>query len=136
MIAVADSWKQLKNAEGNVYPITIKKGTWTPHLYDYETFKYSMGTQEYLKIDKLYICFWYFRMPASTTISTMLQVRNLPFSSGWVWGGQMYMANVAGQFGDKTIQASDVAVYLRPNYTGTINGAGSIFSGIIIGYEG
>jgi hypothetical protein len=52
------------------------------------------------------------------TLSTMLQIRNLPCDS--IWAGGIYLSGLSGNGGDRTLQAttSDRA-YFRPNITGT-----------------
>lgn len=110
-------------------PFTI--GTWTPHIYDLNTYKTTLSAQTYYKIGKLVIMPIYQGTMPAVTIGTMLQIRNFPFSM-WLYGGSAYMANVSENFGNRTIQASEVALYFRPNVTGSISGG--VFSVLVIGF--
>ena len=64
-------------------------------------------------------------------IGTMLQFRNFPCDV--ILGGNAYISGVASNLGDRTIQASAVGMYLRPNYTGAI--APGVISFMLIGID-
>lgn len=108
----------------------VIKGKWVPKIYDLNTDTgVTLGEQEYFKMDKLYILPIYHTMP-TVSIGTMLQIRNHPCD--WIVGGQLYIANMTGQGGDRTVQASN-QIYFRPNITG--NFGGGIFSALLFGYD-
>lgn len=118
------------NADGE---LTVNQtGTWSPQLYDYETYKTTLTNMgEYIRIGSLAVFSFNARVDASITFSTMLQVRGFPFSVR-IFGGNMYCAGATNSLGDKTIQYTGNAVYLRPNYTGTV-AAPAWWSGCFIG---
>lgn len=89
------------------------KGTFTPKLYDYETYLRDMPTSEYIKIDKLVVASISCQNFDFSGINTMLQVRNLPMDT--VLGGTFYMGAITGEGGTRTIQATGVGGYIRPN---------------------
>lgn len=111
--------------------VVFEQGSWTAHIYDFETKKFEVANQAYWKIGNIYICRLDIASFPTTTFSTMFQIRNLPCNQ--VLGGTVYAASVTGQFGDKTIQSTNAGrVYIRPNFTGTINNG--IFTGMFIGF--
>ena len=114
------------NITGNCGGIT---GTWDADIYDYQTKKLTLKNNTYYKIGPLYVMIIYVSWPSPTTFSQMFQIRNLPCS--WCLGGTVYAASVNGQLGDRTIQSSDVGVYVRPNFTGTISSG--VFSAVLFG---
>lgn len=109
---------------------TITFGTWTPKIYDYETYKRDMAPQNYVKIGRLYVLFLLESPFQSTTFNTMIQIRNSPCP--YVYGGMVYAAVVSGQGGTWTVQGSGPNIYLRPNYQGTLSGGW--FQGVFFGY--
>lgn len=110
---------------------TFEQGTWTAHVHDLDTKKFEVANQAYWKIGSIYICRLDIASFPSTNFAVMFQVRNLPCNI--VLGGTLYMAGINGQFGDKTIQATNLGrVYVRPNFTGSISGG--ICTGMFIGF--
>lgn len=113
-----------------------RQGRWTAQLYDYNTLKLSLPNQKYYKIGDLYIYFicaeWWRKDYGSITFNTMLQIRGY---SGFCVGGNIFIRGSAGDAA-KAIQPSDVGVYPRPNWTGTISASSNgIISGFFIGYN-
>lgn len=121
--------KSLKELLTQIVNLLPRHGRWTPRVYDFTTAKIYLPEQDYWVIGPIVIATIYCTFPA-VTFSTMFQIRNLPMA--WCFGGSLYMANVANQFSDRTIQATDVGLYIRPNFTGSIS-AGGVFSALIIG---
>lgn len=109
---------------------TITSGTWTPKIYDYETYRRDMAPQVYIKIGRLYVLFLYENPFQSTTFNTMIQIRNSPCPH--ISGGTVYVASASGAGGTWTVQGSNTNIYLRPNYQGTLNGG--LFQGVFFGY--
>jgi hypothetical protein len=66
------------------------------------------------------------------TLSTMLEIRNLPCSR--VLAGGIYLPGLSGQGGDRTIQISSDGALFRPNITGTFT-AGTNCTFWLIGQE-
>ena len=96
------------------------RGTWTPKLYDYNTFKQDLPSQPYYKIGNLYIMFIRIASFPTTTFNTMIQIRNAPCSL--VYGGTVYCGAAQDSGGSWVIQGSTGLAYLRPNFTGTLSG--------------
>lgn len=104
-------------ADGANSRMFYEEGTWTPHLYDYETKIMNLGTAYYTRIGRfVFYCYSQGNFTPSSAISTMMQIRNFPFT-GNIWGGGIYIGNIAGTAGDKTVQATSNAMYIRPNLT-------------------
>lgn len=120
-------------AQGANSRLFYERGTWTPHLYDYETKIMNLNTANYIRIGNFVILYGVnSSFIPSANISTMLQIRNLPFS-GDVIGGGVYLANFSGQCGDRTIQVTFNSVYFRPNISGLTGGTSyGVFSFWII----
>lgn len=117
----------------NLGAASYSEGTWTPKLYDNNTFKQDLASQVYYKIGKFYVMFIYLAAFPNTTFSTMIQIRNCPCSQ--VIGGSVYCAAASGvgQGGSWTIQGGSGTVFLRPNYTGTLSGG--MFQMVIFGHD-
>ena len=116
------SWQQLAPYE---------KGTFTAHIYDYNTKIAEITGCSYTKIGNIYVM-WYIGAIAETlNISTMLQMRNFPCSN--VLGGNVYAAGVTGNFGDRTVQGNAIGLYLRPNYAGSLHA--NVFTFMVIGAD-
>lgn len=107
------------------------EGTWTPKLYDYNTYLKDLPSQSYYKIGNFYICRLYLSAFPETTFKTMIQIRNLPCIS--IGSSPVYAATSNGQGGNWTTQPADTAIYLRPNFVGTISGG--IFNVLIFGTD-
>lgn len=106
-------------------------GSFTPHIYDNNTYLGSLGSQTYIKVGKMYFFQIYKTITETYNISTMLQIRNFPCK--YIFGGSVYYSGITGQFGDKTIQPSDsYAALIRPNFTGSIGGNG-VFCAFLVG---
>lgn len=124
--------RQIKFPDASGTLTVNQVGTWTPQLYDYETFKMSLGNVgEYIRIGSLAVFAFNLRIDSAVSFSTMMQVRGFPFSVR-IFGGNLYAAGVANNFADRTIQYARNAVYFRPNFTGTV-AANSWWSGMFIG---
>lgn len=111
------------------------KGFWTPKIYDLDTAKGSFATDSgrYYDIAGGAIRIFYFNQQASASFSfsTMLQIRGDAMSGYTIMGGTVYAGSATNSLGDKTIQAVSGAVYVRPNFTGTINAGW--WSGFFVG---
>lgn len=111
---------------------TIKQGTWNAQIYDYNTLRTTLNNQTYWKIGPLYFCRIYTSACPKLTFQTMIQIRNLPCVRGM--GGTIYFAGITGNGGTWTFQETgNHTVYLRPNFTGTINAG--VASALIIGSD-
>ena len=84
-------------------------GTWTPQLYDYETYKRDLTSQVYFKIGNFYVMFIYQSNVDYSGITTMIQFRNLPCTA--CIGGTVYLQ------GRKTTIAKDVGAYIQGSGT-------------------
>lgn len=91
-------------------------GTWVPHLYDNTTLVRLMPTSRWWRIGDLVIMYIIVDNFNWSNVSTMIQIRNFPFS-GTIMGGTAYFAglNNRSHGGTVTIQASSAGVYFRPN---------------------
>lgn len=128
--ATADRQCDFPDASGTL--VVNQTGTWSPQLYDYETYKMTLTNNGvYVRLGSFVIFGFSVKIDSSLTFSQMLQVRGFPFSVA-IFGGNMYCAGVTNNFADKTIQYANNAVYLRPNFTGTI-GSGFWWSGCFLG---
>ena len=110
---------------------SVEYGMWIPHIYDNQTKVAELPEQKYWKIGPIYIIYVYNKLSTDISISSMLQIRNLPCTV--VIGGTLYSADDTNNFGDRTIQPTTGAVYIRPNYKGTMT-TNAIFSALIIGF--
>ena len=100
-----NSWTQLAPYES---------GTWTPKLYDLDTYKRDLPSGAYYKVGNLVIAYFSANNTADLSgISTMLQIRNLPMTV--VFGGGIYISAMSGQGGTITIQSTNGNVLFRPN---------------------
>lgn len=128
----------LQDASGNtLLPNVVEYGTWTPHIYDLNTYKnsFTSNSTRYARIGNIVIYWFNSNGFPTTTISTMLQIRNMPtfgYSTVGILGGTLYYAGDSNQFGNKTIQIAENSIYVRPNWTGTLTN-GQWFSGMAIG---
>lgn len=95
--------------------------SWTPQIYDYETYKRDFPTttetiSKYVEIGNFVVAFFIGNsssQPDLSGISTMLQIRNLPMSV--VAGGMIYIGALAG-VRELVIQAVQAPqIYIRPN---------------------
>lgn len=116
-------------ASGKTY-VLVESGTWTPKLYDYETYKRDMPPQTYIKIGRLYVLFLLESPFQSTAFNTMIQIRNSPCPH--IFSGTVYVSTVAGAGGTWAVQGDGSNIYLRPNYQGTISGG--VFQGVFFGF--
>ena len=96
----------------------LSTGTWTPQLYDNNTFVRNLPTASYVRNGNLWLL--YARYGSNeydlSGVSTMLQIRGLPVT-GQVISGQIYMGGLTGQGGDRTLQQTSNAIWFRPNIT-------------------
>lgn len=128
---LAANFPTVENANLDKIDAQFTTGTFTPHLYDYNTDLGSLGEQTYIKVGKMYFIQIYKTLTGTYNISTMLQIRNFPCK--YIFGGSVYYAGTTGQFGDRTIQpASDYTALIRPNFTGSM-GSGAIFGAFLVG---
>ena len=89
-------------------------GTWTPQLYDYNTYLRDLAPGIYVKIGKFVFAWVSMNNPDLSGINTMMQIRNLPMAS--VLSGSIYIGGLAGNGGQNTVQFAS-EVYMRPNIT-------------------
>lgn len=87
--------------------------TFTPHLYDYNTYKRALGNGKYFKIGKLVVGTICAYNADLSGINTMVQFRNLPVEE--VWGGNSYIAQLSRNI--SVVQGDSYYIYLRPNVT-------------------
>lgn len=102
----------------------IVRGRWTPKIYDNDTAKGTFSTDSgvYYDVFGVFRIFYFAQQTTSTiSINTMLQIRGDAMTGYAMVGGNLYVAGATNALGGKTIQAADARVYIRPNYTGTIN---------------
>lgn len=108
-----------------------QKSTWTPRLYDLNTFKVAGDPYPVYKIGNIYLyCIdmdWLAKDFGAINIGTMLQIRNF---SGMCWGGSIFVRGSINRSAT-WIQPANNAVYLRENITGTISKA---YNGKVAGY--
>ena len=102
---------------------------WFPDLYDYNTkIKTLTGSDcsTYIKnIGDMTIAWVFFpNISVIGSISTMLQFRNFPNGCTWCLGGTVY--GIAES--TRSIQASNIGVYFRPNIIGSPSG---VFSTVL-----
>lgn len=103
----------VKNEDGYVLAETYQ-GTWTPQIYDNNTFKRNLASSTYYRVGNIIMAYYAAYNPDLSGISTMLQIRNFP---GKVMGGQMYIAADSAGGAQLTVQGSlSNAVYFRPNW--------------------
>lgn len=88
--------------------------TWTPKLYDYNTYKRDLPAQKYVKVNKLYVMFLEGTFDFSD-ISTMIQIRNLPCQT--CVGGSIFLGSLREASLSKgiRIQGDVNMAYPRPN---------------------
>ena len=110
----------IKTIKDNLITLNDKfdSGTWVPHLYDYNTLVRSMPTSKWWRIGDLVIMLIIADNFNWSNVSTMIQIRHLPFS-GAIMGGTAYFSELSNRSrgGTVTIQASSIGVYFRPNVT-------------------
>lgn len=93
--------------------------TWTPQIYDLNTYKRDAPAQKYVKIGGLYVMFMEGTFDFSG-ISTMLQIRNLPCNI--CAGGTLYFGGftaAAENTKGNRVQGDGNVVYPRPNVIST-----------------
>ena len=95
---------------------SVSSGTFTAHIYDNNTKVSELTGCQYVKIGSVYIMYFNGHLAESFTVSTMLQIKNMPCNR--VLGGNVYYSGITGQLGDRTIQASVSGAFIRPNVTG------------------
>ena len=126
-----DMWMRSYNTSWSEWRkiVVFEQGTWTSHIYDYETKLFEVGNQTYYKIGNIYIITLNISAFPAMTLSTMLQVRNLPCNQ--VVGGNLYLAGGPNS-GVSTLQGFVGArVYPRPNIKGAV--IAGICTGMFIG---
>ena len=130
---LAANFPTVENANLDKLDAQFTSGTFTPHLYDYETYLASLGEQTYIKVGKLYFFSINIRTTETYNISTMLQIRNFPCQ--YILGGNVYYAGTTNKFGDRTIQTTGnpAVALIRPNFTGSFGGGNAIFSAFLVG---
>lgn len=115
-------------------------GTWTPQLYDLNTYKRDFAEQKYYKIGKLYVMFLVQSNVDYSGITTMAQIRNLPCQA--CVGGAFYLQGLTidahkASKGDY-IQPSGNVAYLRENVVSsdfTNASSSALTSGVLFGYD-
>lgn len=115
----------LSNIAGQVSDLNNEIGaigelkTWTPQIYDLDTFKRNAAAQSYIKIGKLYVMFMEGTFDFSG-ITTILEIRNLPCQycvNGAIFLGNLKTA-VQNDVGN-TVQGSGNIALIRPNVVST-----------------
>ena len=110
-------------ASSIVHPI-VEQGTWTPKLYDADTYIKDLAPQPYYKIGNLVFSQVVANIGNSVTFSAMLQIRNLP-------APKVLMGTFSGidpltweDVADHYLQGNvyNGRIYIRPNLTGTYSG--------------
>ena len=91
--------------------------SWVPHLYDNNTKvrELTSASATYYVIGQLYFIYIYGYNLDFSGISMMLQIRNIPCTT--ILSGMLHFGSVADNGGNLTVQASNGAVYIRPNLT-------------------
>ena len=97
---------------------------WFPDLYDFttkiKTLTVSDCTTYVKKIGDMTIAYVYFgNGSALGSFNTMMQLRNFPNGCNWCLGGSVF--NSTFESAQRSIQASNVGVYFRPNITGSLS---------------
>ena len=91
--------------------------SWVPHLYDNNTKvrELTSASATYYVIGQLYFIYIYGYNLDFSGISMMLQIRNIPCTT--ILSGMLYFGAVADSGANLTVQASNDAIYIRPNLT-------------------
>ena len=103
--------------------LTLK--TWTPKLYDFDTYKRDFPTSYYIKIGSIYIMFIATSNFNFSGVSTMIQIRNLPCSN--CIGGTVFLQGLTSTAKDAnkgfwiqgTQDGSHGVAYVRDNVVST-----------------
>lgn len=110
--------------------------TWTPKVYDFNTYKRDLPDGSYTVIGNLVIATLYSTNTDLSGIDTMLQIRNLPLNMN-VLAGNIYIAGDTNSGGGLTIQATTGGIaLLRPNWKSSMTSTPSnvgIANGVFIG---
>ena len=93
-------------------------------MYDYETKIKTLTVNDcstlLKKFGDMTIAWIYFNNGSTLgSFNTMMQLRNFPNGCNWCLGGSVY--NSAFETAQRSIQASAVGVYFRPNITGSMS---------------
>jgi len=114
-------WILYRDTDGRVYSPDLPQytsGTWTPQLYDYNTYKRDLTPQPYFKIGNFCIMFIWLDNINYSNIDTMVQFRNLPYNC---IGGTIYLATLKRESRAASkgtfIQGSGTRAYVRENVT-------------------
>ena len=100
-------------------------GSWTPHIYDNQTFVRNAPSLDYYKIGRLVIAYGTSDSWDLSGISTMFIIKNLPAGMHYVMGGSLYIAAAQNSGANIAIQGTAQSVYFRPNQTSTTLGGNS-----------
>ena len=97
-------------------PVPHAINTWTPKLYNVDTYVRDLPTAYYVNMGRYYIFYGSYAGNSYSLqgVSSMLQIRGFPVI-GTVIGGQIYIAGLTGNGGDRTVQISTLGAYFRPN---------------------
>lgn len=117
---------------------SIVSSSFTPKLYDLNTFVRDLPACNYFKIGKLYIMFLNFDASVIWTgVSTMIQIRNLPCQ--YCIGGTMYFQGLSTAAKDahkgQYIQGSGSSAFVRDNVTSSDVSAGYLVQGVLFGFD-
>ena len=108
------------------------EGTWTPEIYDGSTSLFTIASQPYYKIGKLYIFLLRTSSFPATTFSSYMAIHGM--TSATCSGGFIYLSGYSGAGGNTTIQGlTDGSAVIRPNITGAVSA--SILQAVIIGHD-
>ena len=124
--------KEIKDGLDNDISELTSSSTWTPKIYDLDTYKYDLPSQKYWRVGPIYILSIEIVNDTGidlSDISTMLQIRNFPCTK--ILGGAVYISTMASRV--IQIQASNIGVYFRPNITKTDNSKTGIITLFLLG---
>lgn len=99
----------------NLSDLLFETGTFTPQLYDYNTYVRDMPSANYYKLGSLVVAIGHYGDTGVNLsgISTMIQIRNLPMHP---FGGVLYIASLSGNGANQTFQYGGPSIaYIRPN---------------------
>lgn len=89
--------------------------SWTPHLYDLNSYVRDLANGGYIKIGRWVIAYYSSQGANLSGVSTMIQIRNLPMDV--ILGGNAYFASLQqSQYTHPVyVQSGTTYLYLRPN---------------------
>lgn len=124
---------QLEELGDQITDFAVK--TWTPKIYDLNTFKRDAPAQKYIKIGALYVMFMEGTFDFSD-ITTMLNIKNLPCN--YCVGGTLYFGSLLDAAKGLRVQGLNNEALPRPNIISTDLGSPSASTNncfIFFGYD-